>query len=124
MSVLFRPHLSLDLLASLLIQNEAAKPPLLGDEAVEQPNSKPVWGRGAENVTGEARRFLWVAGCGGFWEGWIVGACGEGLIFVAGVFGGRGQSLWCLECSGVREQRHVAKRKMPKSLRMGRFSYA
>ncbi len=39
---------------------EAAKPPLIGDEAVEQPNSKQVWGRGAENVTGEARRVLWV----------------------------------------------------------------
>jgi hypothetical protein len=27
-------------------------------------------------VTCEARRGLWSAGCGGFWEGWIVGACG------------------------------------------------
>jgi hypothetical protein len=69
MSTLFRPYLSLDLLASLLTQAEAARPPLIGDEAVEQPNSKPVWGRGAENVTGEAWRFLWVAGSGGFREG-------------------------------------------------------
>ena len=38
-------------------------------------NTKPVWGRGAEDVTGEARRLLWMAGRGGFWEGWIVGAC-------------------------------------------------
>ena len=28
-------------------------------EAAEQPNSKQGWGRGAENVTGEARRGLW-----------------------------------------------------------------
>jgi hypothetical protein len=48
MSAFFRPHLSLDLLASLLTQAEAAKPPLSGAEAVEQPNSKQVWGRGAE----------------------------------------------------------------------------
>ncbi len=50
--------------------------PLITAEADEQPNSKQVWGRSAEIVTCEARRGLWSAGCGGFREGWIVGACG------------------------------------------------
>jgi hypothetical protein len=48
---------------------EAARPPLLNVEAVEQPNSKQVWGRGAESVTGEARRGLWGGVSGGFREG-------------------------------------------------------
>jgi len=63
--------------APLSSNPEAARPPLLTVEAAEQPNSKPVWGRGAENVTGGARRVLREERRGGFREGWIVGASGE-----------------------------------------------
>jgi hypothetical protein len=42
MPALFKPYLSLDLLASLLTQAEAARPPLIIPEAVEQPNTNLV----------------------------------------------------------------------------------
>jgi hypothetical protein len=82
-------------------------------EADEQPNSKPVWGREAENVTGEARRVLWAAGSGGFREGWAVGACGAGQSsWRVSRWGGKVFDVW----SGIVGQRDGAEWKKAKAL--------
>lgn len=76
----------------------------MNTEAVEQPNSKQVLRRSA--VTCEARRGLWSAGCGGFWEGWIVGAC-VAIQSSWPVLRWRRQSFRALDCSGSVERKRA-----------------
>ena len=90
----------------------------MGSEAVEQPNSKQVWGRSAEIVTGEARRGLW-----GGMRGWSAGrldrrSLRSDSIFVAfPLAGGKVFAVWSEAESGQR--RDVAERKAAKSSRGG-----
>ena len=63
---------------------EAARQPLLTSEAVEQPNSNPVWRRAAETMNGAATGVVCAPGRhGGFREGCRVGASRSAAIFAA-----------------------------------------